>query len=99
MMIMMIMIMMMWVRHGGEKGFQLFVNNISWKTSSQALEDHFRQIGAVEHSIVATDRNGRHKGFGFVRYASAKDSARAIESLNGVELMGRRLVVQLDREA
>ncbi|KAL7428188.1 hypothetical protein ACHAXH_000780 [Discostella pseudostelligera] len=82
-----------------EEGSQLFIGNLSWETGWQDLKDHFRQIGEVDRADVAEGRDGRKKGFGFIRYASAKDAARAIEELNGVEFMGRTLEVRLDNKA
>lgn len=82
-----------------EEGSQLFIGNLSWETGWQDLKDHFRQIGEIDRADVAEGRDGRKKGFGFIRYASAKDAARAIEELNGVEFMGRPLEVRLDNKA
>lgn len=82
-----------------EEGSQLFIGNLSWETGWQDLKDHFRQIGEVDRADVIEGRDGRKKGFGFIRYASAKDAARAIEELNGVEFMGRPLEVRLDNKA
>lgn len=82
-----------------EEGSQLFIGNLSWETGWQDLKDHFLQIGEIDRADVAEGRDGRKKGFGFIRYASAKDAARAIEELNGVEFMGRPLEVRLDNKA
>ena len=82
-----------------EEGSQLFIGNLSWETGWQDLKDHFRQIGEVDRADVVEGRDGRKKGFGFIRYASVKDAAKAIEELNGVEFMGRPLEVRLDNKA
>lgn len=82
------------------EGSQLFVGNLSWETGWRDLKDHFLTIGAeVERADVAVGRDGRKKGFGFVRYGNAEDAAKAIEELNGVEFMGRPLEVRLDNKA
>jgi len=80
-------------------GSQLFIGNLSWETGWQDLKDHFRTIGEVERADVAVGRDGRKKGFGFIRYSTAEDAQKAIKELNGVEFMGRPIEVRLDNKA
>jgi len=82
-----------------EEGCQLFVGNLSWETGWRELKDHFRQCGDVDRAEVAEGSDGRKRGFGLIRYHTAKDAQSAIETLNGVELMGRPLEVRLDNKA
>jgi RNA recognition motif-containing protein len=81
------------------EGSQLFVGNLSWETGWRELKDHFRAIGEVVRADVAVGRDGRKKGFGFIRYGNAEDAAKAIADLNGVEFMGRAIEVRLDNKA
>ena len=83
----------------GEPGSQLFIGNLSWETGWQELKEHFRQCGEVERSDVAVDRNGRKKGFGFIRFSTAAEAKKAIDELNGVGFMGRPLEVRVDNKA
>ena len=82
-----------------ENTTQLFIGNLSWETTWQELKDHFKTCGDVEFAEVATGRDGRSKGFGFIKYGSAKEATEAMEKLNGVEFMGRALEVRLDAKA
>ena len=82
-----------------EAGCQLYVGNLSWDTGWRELKDHFRQCGDVDRTEVAEDRGGRKRGFGFVRFHTANDAQNAIDTLNGVEFMGRDLEVRLDNKA
>ena len=84
---------------GAVEGASLFIGNLSWETGWQDLKDHFNEIGAVERADVAEGRDGRKKGFGFVRYGNAEDAKKAIDELNGVEFMGREIEVRLDNKA
>jgi RNA recognition motif-containing protein len=80
-------------------GTKLFVGNLSYGTTSQDLENHFRQIGETTSAQVITDReSGRSRGFGFVEMASNEDAQRAIRELDGKELQGRSINVSEARE-
>ena len=80
-------------------GTKLFVGNLSYGTTSQDLEGHFRQIGETTSAQVITDReSGRSRGFGFVEMASGEDAQRAIRELDGKELQGRTINVSEARE-
>jgi len=84
---------------GAGRNCQLFVSNLSFETSWKDLKEHFRQCGEVERAKVMAYPDGRSKGFGTVRYFNSKDAQDAIEILNGVDLMGRELIVKLDTKA
>jgi len=75
---------------------KLFVGNISWSTSEDGLKTFFSQVGSVVEVKVITDRNtGRSKGFGFVTMSSEEEAKKAMEELNGKELDGRALKVDV----
>jgi RNA recognition motif-containing protein len=81
------------------EGSQLFIGNLSWDTTWQELKDHVGSCGTVEYSNVAIGRDGRKKGFGFVRFATKEEADVAIEKMNGTEFMGRNIEVRLDNKA
>ncbi|MDQ3782938.1 MAG: RNA-binding protein [Actinomycetota bacterium] len=77
----------------------LYVGNLTFNTNSAELEALFAQHGAVTKAQVITDREtGRSRGFGFVEMASAEAAQQAISSLNGRDVDGRQLTVNLARE-
>ena len=77
----------------------IYVGNISYNTSEQALREHFASLGTVEDVRIINDRaTGRSKGFGFVTFTNDDEARTAIAELNGVELDGRELVVNEARE-
>jgi RNA recognition motif-containing protein len=56
----------------------------------------FSPHGTVESAKVITDKiTGQPRGFGFVEMSSASDAQKAISALNGTELEGRTLIVDL----
>jgi RNA recognition motif-containing protein len=77
----------------------LYVGNLTFNTSSAELEALFAQHGPVSKAQVVTDRDtGRSRGFGFVEMESADDAQKAISSLDGKDLDGRQLTVNLAKE-
>lgn len=77
---------------------KLFVGSLSFNTTEDALRDHFSQAGTVESATVITDKmSGRSKGFGFVEMATEEEAQKAVDELNGKELDGRELTVNIAR--
>ena len=77
-------------------GKRLFIGNISWTTTNESLKAHFEQIGEVEEANIVMDNiRNRSKGFGFVTMASEELAQKAVEELNGKELDGRELRVDI----
>jgi len=75
-------------------GSKLYVGNLPFNTTEQSLSDLFADHGAVTSARIITDREtGRSKGFGFVEMSNGDEAQSAIETLNGQEFQGRKLVV------
>jgi RNA recognition motif-containing protein len=75
---------------------KLFIGSLSFSTSSERLREAFARIGTVESASVVTDRDtGRSRGFGFVEMATSEEANDAVARLNGTELDGRRIKVEL----
>ena len=73
---------------------KLFVANVSFAATEADLKELFGQIGPVKRVHLATDQNGKSRGFGFIEYEDPLDSTRAFDDLHGKELKGRRLIVK-----
>jgi cold-inducible RNA-binding protein len=77
---------------------KLFVGNLDFKVTENDLQDAFAAHGTVIEANLVTDRTtGRPRGFGFVTMGSPEEAQKAIEALNGKELGGRALNVNLAR--
>lgn len=73
---------------------KIYVGNLPYSAGDADLADKFGAFGTVESARVVTDRDtGRSKGFGFVEMATPEDAGKAIESLNGSDFMGRKMMV------
>ncbi len=77
---------------------KIFVGSLNFKTTNDGLRDHFSQIGNVTSATILMDKmTGRSKGYGFVEFSSEEEARAAVDKLNGVELDGRALFVDLAR--
>ena len=78
---------------------KLFVGNLSYSTGEAELRQAFESIGALRSVAIITDRmTGQPRGFGFVEFERSDDAQRAIESLDGQQVDGRKISVNIARE-
>ena len=74
--------------------FRIYVGNLSFRTTPDALREYFGTHGEVLDVFIGTDREtGRSRGFGFVTMADKDAGNNAIAALNGKDFEGRALVV------
>ncbi len=72
----------------------IFVGNLSFKTTQEDLMAAFSQYGNVERVNIVTDRDsGQPRGFAFVEMTERRDAETAISQLNGADLNGRTINV------
>jgi cold-inducible RNA-binding protein len=77
---------------------KLFVGNLSFNTTENELQDAFAAHGTVVEANLMMDRvSGRPRGFGFVTMSTPEEAQKAIDALNGKELDGRALTVNIAR--
>lgn len=73
---------------------KLYVGNLSYSMTEDALRELFTPIGEVTSVTIITDRmSGRSKGFGFVEMATDEAAQAAISQLNGTTVDDRQLTV------
>src|SRR5579862_8913346 len=77
---------------------KIFVGNLDFKVTENDLLDAFAAHGNVVETNLVTDRTtGRPRGFGFVTMGSPEEAQKAIEAMNGKDLGGRSLNVNIAR--
>ena len=75
---------------------KLFVGNLDFKVTENDLQDAFAAYGTVVEANLAIDRaTARPRGFAFVTMSSAEEAQKAIDAMNGKELGGRALNVNV----
>ena len=77
---------------------KLFVGNLSFNTTENDLQDAFAAFGTVAEANLMMDRaTGRPRGFAFVTMSTPEEAQKAIEGLNGKDVDGRALTVNIAR--
>jgi len=75
---------------------KLFVGSLSWGTDDETLREAFAVHGEIVEAVVITDRDtGRSRGFGFVTFEDDEAADKAMAALNGTELDGRTIRVDV----
>jgi len=75
---------------------KLYVGNMSFDTTESDLRDAFAAYGEVQSVNIISDREtGRPRGFAFVEMTSDSEAQAAIDGLNGHDLQGRNLTVNV----
>jgi len=74
---------------------KIFIAGLPYDLDDAELEEFFEKFGTVASAKVAMDRDtGKSKGFGFVEMPNDAEAKDAIESLNGISLGKKPLVVK-----
>jgi RNA recognition motif-containing protein len=70
----------------------IFVGNLPFRAEQEDVVELFSPYGEVVNCSLPLERDtGRKRGFAFVEMADPEMESRAIEALQGAELMGRPL--------
>jgi len=76
----------------------IYAGNLSYDMTEDNLKELFEKHGEVSSVKIIIDRySGRSKGFGFVEMNEQTDADNAIQDLNGKEIMGRTIKVNVAR--
>ena len=71
----------------------IFVGNLSHDVTEDDFRELFVSFGEVESANIIMDRYSQPRGFGFVEMPNGDEAERAIQELNGKEVMERELTV------
>lgn len=75
---------------------RVYIGNLSWDVNAEILSEVFREYGNLLNAKVVYDRaTGRSRGFGFINFSKQSEAEAAVASLNGKELEGRTMRVDL----
>ncbi len=79
------------------QGARLYVGNLPFKASEDDLSALFKDHCDTVHVQWATDRSGRKKAFAFVTIQPESKGEEVVSKLNGYELMGRNIKVDISK--
>lgn len=77
---------------------KLFVGNLSFDIDQEKLQAMFEEIEGVEvvdAAIIMDRETNRPRGFGFVTVKSEEMAQKAVTELDGKEVEGRKIVVNV----
>ena len=77
---------------------KLFVGSLPFSTTEEELMQMFTACGEVSSAKLVNDREtGRSRGFGFVEMPNDAEAQAAITKLNGSNIGGRQIAVNVAR--
>ena len=75
---------------------KIYIGNLNYDTTAETLKAAFEEYGTVETVDIPVFReSGKTRGFAFVTMTDSDAAEMAISALNGTELDGRTLRVNL----
>ena len=78
---------------------RLYIGNLSFYATGEDLDEIFSNCGEVEEAVIVTrPGSSRSRGFGFVTMKHESGAEEAIRQLDGHELAGRSLAVNVAKE-
>jgi nucleolar protein 4 len=73
---------------------QIFVRNLAYSTTSEDLMGLFEEFGPMKRATIV-QKDGVSRGFGFVKFALEEDANAAVRALQGRELNGRAMKLEI----
>lgn len=72
----------------------IYIGNIPYSLKESDIEQLFAEFGEVISVKIITDKfTHRSKGYGFVEMENEADAGKAIENIDGKDVLGRNLKV------
>jgi RNA recognition motif-containing protein len=75
---------------------KLYIGGLPYSVTDEQLRSLLMPHGSVESATVVVDRmTDRSRGFGFVEMGTQEEAEKAIRALNGTQVEGRTLTVNM----
>lgn len=78
-----------------EEGREVIIRQLHWNTSEIEVQTIFAKIGKIEKVRILKKFDGKSKGVSFVTFAEKSDADAAVEALNGTQIRGRDIIVEI----
>ena len=79
------------------EGLKLYIGNLPFKATEENIRAMFDGIATVNGLVIATSGDGKPKGFAFVFIKEMDKGEEIVSKLNGSELLGRRIKVDVSQ--
>jgi len=74
----------------------IYVGNLAFDVTEDELKEAFAPFGEVTEVRLIMDKySGKSKGFAFIEMPSKEEAEKAIEEMNGKEMNGRAIAVNI----
>ena len=80
------------------EGTKLYIGNLPFKATEEELKKVFDKVATITDLNIITDNAGKPKGFAFAFIKEKENIDGIIKSLNGSELLGRKIRVDLAQQ-
>jgi len=77
---------------------RLYIGNLNYDATKETLQKVFEGYSVESIAIPVNPRTSRPVGYAFVDLSTAEEAAKAIEQLNGNDILDRKVSVQLARK-
>lgn len=71
----------------------VFIKNIPPDVNQQTIQEMFAKAGQITSIMIATETDGKSKGFGFVNFETIEQANASVDMLNGHEFGDKKLYV------
>lgn len=78
---------------GDERGTRVYVGNLTDKVKKEQLDEEFSRFGKLNSVWIAHNP----PGFAFIEFANKNEAESACDSLNGQEMLGSKLRVEISK--
>ncbi|KAF9971272.1 hypothetical protein BGZ73_005820 [Actinomortierella ambigua] len=82
---------------GGDPYKTLFISRLNYQVTEKELRREFEMYGPIENIRVVRDPQGASRGYAFIEYEREKDMKAAYKDADGIKILGRRVVVDVER--
>ena len=73
----------------------MYIGNLNYHVKEGDLKKLFANYGNISSIKIAKDyETGKSRGFGFIEMENPLNEHEAIKVMNGIELMGRQIIVR-----
>ncbi|KAI1316351.1 hypothetical protein EDD11_010065 [Mortierella claussenii] len=75
----------------------LHISRLSYECTEKDLRREFSMYGPIENVRVVKDQEGKSRGYAFIEFEREKDMKAAYKDADGIKILGRRIVVDVER--